>query len=96
MTNATSKLSGVPLESLIGTAIALVIVALVIALVIRKYWGSRKPVATRKPTLFDVRDLLARNEKPKAIKVYRQIFKVDLKEAQQAVEALEKNMHQQG
>ena len=57
---------------------------------------TTQKVSKRKPTLFDVRDLLNRKERQRATKVYRQIFQVSQKEAQQAVDALEKSMHQQG
>jgi len=52
--------------------------------------------ANRKPTLFDVRELLLRGEKEKAIRIYRQIFKTDQKSAQAAIADLEKNLHNHG
>jgi hypothetical protein len=89
-----SKLSGVPLESWIGAAIALGILALFFAIIIRQYWSwyHKRKAPVRKPTLFDVRELLTKGEKVRAIKVYREIFNVDQKEAQIAVDALEKNL----
>jgi len=104
MTNMQSRLGDLPVESLIGTILALAIVGLCIAVGVHKYWNWRfkKPGSTavnftkRKPTLFDVREFLTKNDKVKAVKVYRQIFKVDQKEAQKAVDELQKNMHQQG
>ena len=89
----TEHLAGIPLESLIGAGIALGIVALCVAAVIRKLWNWQGPKpAARNLTLFDVRELLTRGEKAKATKVYRQIFKVDQKEAQKAVDELQKTL----
>lgn len=89
-----SKLTGVPLESWIGAVIALGILALVFAMIIRQYWSwyQKRKAHVRKPTLFDVRELLTKGEKVRAIKVYREIFNVDQREAQIAVDALEKNL----
>lgn len=92
--DAQSKLSGMPLTSIIGTIIALSIIVLLFAMIIRQYWiwYKNRKKSERKPTLFDVRELLTRGEKVRAIKIYRQIFNVDQKEAQGAVDALEKNL----
>ena len=92
--DAQSKLSGVPLASVIGSAIALGILVFLFAMIIRQYWiwYINRKKSERKPTLFDVRELLTRGEKVRAIKIYRQIFNVDQKEAQGAVDALEKNL----
>ena len=95
------------LQQMIRAAVGFGIVGLVFFVLIRMYWlwyvkhlrqkdfdaGSN---SNKKLTLFDVREFLLRGEKEKAIKVYRQIFKTDQKTAQVAVEALERNLHQQG
>ena len=99
-----SKLAGIPLESIIGAVIALMIVGLCFFIFFRTYgiWYMNylrqqgKDPLKQKSTLFDVRDSLVKGQKDIAVRIYRQIFKVDQKEAQQAVDELEKNMHQKG
>ena len=50
------------------------------------------PPAQRRATLFDVKNFLLNGEKDRAIRVYRDIFRVTQAEAVKAVEELEKNL----
>ncbi|MCB9772028.1 MAG: hypothetical protein H6754_05715 [Candidatus Omnitrophica bacterium] len=104
MANSLTNLPVQSSEAVFSAFIALAVVGLCFFVIVRAYWvwhqkrlGSQT-VSTpkQKPTLFDVRELLLRGEKAKATKVYRQIFKVDQKEAQVAIDSLERNLHQQG
>ncbi len=81
--------------------VAVLVVGLCFFVLIRLYWlwykknilrRQKADVAQRIPTLFDVRELLVTGKKEAAVKVYRKIFKVEQKEAQAAVDALEKNL----
>ena len=47
-----------------------------------------------KPTMFEVRRLIIQNDKESAIRLYCQIFSVGRKEAQIAVEELERSIQQ--
>ena len=104
MTNSLTNLPVQSSETVFSALLALAVVGLCFFVIVRAYWiwhrkrlGLQTVSASKqKPTLFDVRELLLRGEKPKAIKVYRQIFKVDQKDAQAAIDSLEKNLHQQG
>ncbi len=96
-----ANISNIKMGSVISALAALGLVGFCLYLIGRIYWvwykknvlPQRGPVIQkRKPTLFDVRELLATGQKQRATKVYRQIFRVDQKEAQAAVEALEKNL----
>lgn len=91
-------------EQIIGAFIALGVVVVCFYILVRTYWiwhlnHMRRQgfdLTGRKPTLFDVRELLKRGEKDLAVRIYRQVFKVDQKDAQAAVDALEKSLHGQG
>lgn len=90
-------------EDIMGAITALILVAVFFFLLIRAYWiwhtnqSRRQSMSSnKKPTLFDVRELLLRGEKEQAVKVYRQVFKVDQKQAQAAVTDLERNLHNPG
>ncbi len=47
-----------------------------------------------RPTMFDARRLILKGEKELAIRVYREIFKVNYSQAQKAVEDLEKSIQE--
>lgn len=105
MTKDLAKLSGFLHEPVIAAVAMLALVGLCLFVLVRIYWVWHKrnnlrkrglEIPGRKLTLFDVRELLMKREKDGAVVVYRQIFKVDQKEAQKAVDALERNLHQQG
>ncbi len=81
--------------------VAVLVVGVCFFALIRLYWvwykknilrSKKADVAGRAPTLFDVRQLLISGQKEAAVKVYRKIFNVEQKEAQSAVDALEKNL----
>lgn len=60
----------------------------------KNIFQAKGPDATvKKPTLFDVRELLMKGQRDRALGVYQKIFKVGHKEACRAVEELEKNLH---
>lgn len=104
MLNSIAKLEGTPYEPVIMAIAALLLVGMVFFILFRMYWTWNKKQtqpakfkAVKRPfTLFDVRELLVQGQKDAAVKVYRQIFKVDQAQAQKAVDDLSKNMHQQG
>ncbi len=90
---------------IISALAALLIVSGCFFILIKVYWLWYKKnilrpkgldIRTKKPTLFDVRELLIRGQRETALKVYQEIFKVEQKEACSAVDALEKNIHKQG
>ena len=92
------------IEQIIAVVIALLIVGLCLFIFVRAYWtwhlnhplGQGFGTPNRKPTLFDVRELLLRGEKEMAVRIYRQIFKTEQKAAQAAIDDLEKSLHQHG
>ncbi len=104
MFDSFAKLEGTPYEPVIMAIAALLLVGMVFFVLFRMYWLWNKKqarpeeakVTKRRLTLFDVRELLVQGQKAAAVKVYRQIFKVDQTQAQKAVDELNKNMHKQG
>lgn len=104
MFDSFTKLEGTPYEPVIMAIAALLLVGMVFFIFFRMYWTwNEKQIRPRKSkavkrqsTLFDVRELLVRGQKDAAVKVYRQIFKVNQSEALKVVDELSKNMHQQG
>ncbi len=56
-------------------------------------WGKFFKVK-EKPTMFDVRELIIKGQKEAAIKTYCQIFSVKRKDAQIAIEELQRSIQQ--
>ncbi len=100
MTNSLSNLPETSFEPVVSAIAALLFAGILLSVLARAYWvwhrknylhehGRDSIVFGRTPTLFDVRELLVKGKRDEAIKVYRQIFKVDQKEAQKAVKELQ-------
>jgi len=96
------NISSEKFQDIVGAVIALGVVIAGLFVLGRAYWVwhlQRRPGTAspgKKPTLFDVRELLLKGEKDLAIRTYKQVFNVDQKEARAAVDNLEKSLHNQG
>ena len=82
--------------------LAFLIITVCFLVFLRTYWIWSINQARRRgfypqggrPTMFDVRRLILKGEKELAVQVYREIFKSSYREAQRAIEDLERSIQE--